>query len=59
VSNKSEKVRITVDLDPELHLKVRIKAVQQRVHLTDVLRQLLSEWVKDAPPDAASQHTQK
>ena len=37
-------VRLTVDLDPELHRRVKLRAVKEGRRLTDVMRQYLKEY---------------
>lgn len=40
------------NVDPELLQRARIIAVQQKRKLSDVLRELLAEWVKEQETEA-------
>ena len=37
-------VRLTVDLDPELHRRIKLRAVSEGRRLTDVMREYLREY---------------
>jgi hypothetical protein len=38
--------RITVDLEDNLHLKVKIYCAQQNLHITDFIRKLVGEHME-------------
>lgn len=42
-------VRLTVDLDPDLHLKLRVLSVTRRESLQVMVTRLLREYVASAP----------
>jgi len=49
--------RITVDVDEETHYRVRVRAAQARLSISDVMRGLLRLWLacevrlENAPPN--------
>lgn len=45
--------RLTVNVTPEFHHKVRVKAAQEGKTISDVIRELLTQWLeeeKEKPP---------
>lgn len=47
-SEIKERVRLSVDIDPVQHQRAKILAAHQGRTLTDVVRELLDEWIEDA-----------
>lgn len=45
MEEKPEKPRINVEVDEELHHKVKIKAVKQKKTITEIVVELLNKWV--------------
>jgi predicted DNA-binding protein len=43
-----ERTRLSVDLDPAQHRRAKILAAHQGRKLTDVVREMLDEWIEDA-----------
>lgn len=41
--------RLSVELDPELHQRVKERAVKERVTVSAVIRKLLEEWLLKQP----------
>lgn len=44
---KGQTVRLTVNLKPELHKRVKVKAALEGVTVSDMVRQWLEEWVNE------------
>lgn len=47
-SINKERVRLSVDLDPAQHRRAKILAAHQGRKLTDVVREMLDEWIEEA-----------
>ena len=45
MSEEKQTIRTTLDLDPDLHQRVKMKALTERVPLVVVARRLLEGWV--------------
>lgn len=48
--------RLTLDLDPELHLRIKIAAAQARLSMREYLEQMLREHVPPLPQHAQLQY---
>lgn len=44
---KAETVRLNVDIDRELHTKLKLHAVRSRRSVTDIVRELLEKSLED------------
>jgi len=45
---KSNRIKVTTTLDPELWHKFRIRAVQENLDCNDILEKLIAEYLKKA-----------
>ena len=43
--------RITVKVPEDLHHRVKVKSAQVGKPISDVVREFLTKWVEDDPPD--------
>lgn len=39
--------RLSADIEAELHMRARVIALQQNRSLTEVIEELIAQWVKD------------
>jgi hypothetical protein len=54
--NGTRRSRLTLDLDPELHLRMKIAAAQARLSMREYVEQMLREHVPSLPQQAQPQH---
>ena len=47
----AQEKRLIVKVDPEFHEAVKAKAKAEDLTVSQVVRHLLREWLKDDPPD--------
>lgn len=46
----TDKIRLTVQLDRELHRKARVKSALTGKPMAEVMREALKRWVEEEPP---------
>jgi hypothetical protein len=50
--------RILVEVDPEFHYHLFIRARQERVNISELVREYLGEWMKKPPTDRSQDFKQ-
>jgi hypothetical protein len=50
--DQSKPVRFTVDLPGDMHYRLRMTAIQNGVHASAIVRDLIEQWMHGTPADA-------